>query len=335
MSGPRKHHYVPVFYQKNFANSQGLLWVYDRRLKTSKQLHPRSVCFQKDLYTLKRNNGPWERGLESVCLSYIDGVGSAAIRALQSEKPNQDVVETVAYFIGVQINRLPSAGRAISAMYVRSITEMSRLMAVNVGRMQSSIDRYTRKTGKTIDVSAESMVEAVRGQHFEVVATEVPFLQAIFRQAEFMSKVIMQLDWQILIAPPETGFIVCDNPVVVVPPSGIRAVGFLVPGTVKYFPLSYRHCLRLGGRGDSFGYRKISKETAQVINYNIAANSERFIMGPDKAQLASVVLRSGSTAEDTTPRFTVESFEQNDDGSLQMFTVQPTRYFYAKGPQAP
>src|SRR6267378_317635 len=157
MSGPRKHHYVPVFYQKNFANSQGLLWVYDRRLKTSKQLHPRSVCFQKDLYTLKRNNGPWERGLESVCLSYIDGVGSAAIRALQSEKPNQDVVETVAYFIGVQINRLPSAGRAISAMYVRSITEMSRLMAVNVGRMQSSIDRYTRKTGKTIDVSAESM----------------------------------------------------------------------------------------------------------------------------------------------------------------------------------
>jgi hypothetical protein len=24
---PRKHHYVPVFYQKSFANAEGLLWV--------------------------------------------------------------------------------------------------------------------------------------------------------------------------------------------------------------------------------------------------------------------------------------------------------------------
>jgi hypothetical protein len=27
---PRKHHYVPVFYQEGFANDAGLLWVYDR-----------------------------------------------------------------------------------------------------------------------------------------------------------------------------------------------------------------------------------------------------------------------------------------------------------------
>jgi hypothetical protein len=335
MSGPRKHHYVPVFYQKNFINSQGLLWVYDRRLRTYKLLHPRSVCCEKDLYTLKRKDGPWERRIESECLSYIDGAGSAAIRELLPGKPNQETCETLAYFIGVQINRLPSAGRAISALYATSFTEMTRLMTVNVGRMQSTIDRYTRKTGKTIDVSAESMVEAVRGDHLKVVVTEVPFLKAIFSQAEFMSKVIMQLNWQILVAPPESGFIICDNPVVVVPPSGIISVGFLVPGTVKYFPLTSRCCLRLGDRGVSFGYRKISKETLQIINYNIAANSERFIMGPDKAQLVSVVSRSGSTVEDSTPRFTVQAFAQNDDGSLQMFTVQPVRYFYGKGPQAP
>jgi hypothetical protein len=24
---PRKHHYVPVFYQRNFVNEKGLLWV--------------------------------------------------------------------------------------------------------------------------------------------------------------------------------------------------------------------------------------------------------------------------------------------------------------------
>ena len=48
-----KHHYVPVFYQKHFAASDGLLWVYDRKLKTCKQLYPLSICFQHDLYAFK------------------------------------------------------------------------------------------------------------------------------------------------------------------------------------------------------------------------------------------------------------------------------------------
>ena len=81
--------------------------------------------------------------------------------------------------------------------------------------------------------------------------------------------------------------------------------------------------------------RKISKETVQIINYNIAANSERFIMGPDKAQLVSVVSRSGSAEEDAAPRFTVECMNKTDDGSAIAFTVQPSRYFYGKEVQAP
>ncbi len=335
MSGPRKHHYVPVFYQKNFANSQGLLWVYDRRLKTYKELPPKSVCFEKDLYALKPEGAPRERRIESVCLSFIDGMGSAAIRELLSGEPSRETFETLAYFMGVQFNRLPSVGKGISAVYVRGASEMMRLMAADVGRMQSILDDYTRKTGESVNVSAESMVEAVKGDHVEVAATEVPFLQNIFSQAQSLSKVIERLDWQILVAPSETGFIICDSPVVVVPPRGIRAVGFLVPGAVKYFPLTYRHCLRLGDVGCSFGYRKVSKETVQVINHNIAANSERFIMGPEMPQLVSIVLRSGSVEEDSTPRFTVEAVEQDDDGSLQKITFQPRRYFYAKGPRAP
>ena len=35
---PRKHHYVPVFYQKNFTNDSELLWVYDRGLRALRML---------------------------------------------------------------------------------------------------------------------------------------------------------------------------------------------------------------------------------------------------------------------------------------------------------
>jgi hypothetical protein len=335
VSDARKHHYVPVFYQKNFCNASGLLWVYDRRLATYKELPPKSVCFEKDLYALKRENAPRERRIETVCLSLIDGMGSTAIRELLSGNASRDAFDALAYFIGVQFSRLPATGKAISSLYVRGASEVMRLMAVDVGRMQSVLDRYARETGEAIGVSAESMVDAVKQNGIEVVATEVPFLQNIFTMAEDLSDVIVRLDWQILVAPPQTGFIICDSPVVVVPPRGTDDVGFMVPGAVKYFPLTYRHCLRLGDEGGAFGCRKVSKETVQVINYNLAANSERFIMGPEKPQLVSVVLRSKSVDENSTPRFTVEATKQDDDGSLQKVTFQPRRYFYGKGPQAP
>jgi hypothetical protein len=334
VSEPRKHHYVPVFYQKQFTNAKGLLWVYDRRPQTYKELAPESVCFEKDLYALKPENAPRERRIESLVLSHIDGVGSSAIRELLSGQPNSQTIQALAYFIGVQFNRLPSIGRAVTAIWTKIGTDMLRVMTANVGRMQSILERYARDTGKSVDVSAESMVEAVRGGHIEAVATERPFLQSIFTQAESITDVIVGLDWQILVAPPGTGFVICDSPVVVVPQRGITDVGFLVPGTVKYFPLTYRYCLRLGDAGRSFSYRKVSKETVRMINYNIAANSERFIMGPEKAQLVSVVERSQSIQEDLTPRFTIETVEE-DDGPLQKISFQPRRYFYGRGSQAP
>lgn len=334
VSEPRKHHYIPVFYQKYFTNRGGLLWVYDRRLHTYKELSPRSVCFEKDLYAFKPENAPRERLIESMVLSYIDSLGSSAIRELLSREINNQTIPNLAYFVGVQFNRLPSVARAVSATWAKFGEGMLRQMTASVERMESVLERYNRDTENPITVSAESMVEAVRGGHVKAVATEVPFLQGIFSQAESVSGVIRQLDWQILEAPGATGFVICDSPVVVVPPRGVNDVGFLVPGAVKYFPLTHRHCLRLGDAGGAFSYRKVSKEKVQIINYNIAANSERFIMGPEKAQLVSVVKHSESIEEDLTPRFTTETVE-GGDGPLLKMTFQPRRYFYSKGSQAP
>jgi hypothetical protein len=51
-------------------------------------------------------------------------------------------------------------------------------------------------------------------------------------------------------------------------------------------------------------------------------------MGPVREQLESVVQRSGSAEMDPTPRFTLQTAEENDDGSIQMLTQNPRRYFY-------
>jgi hypothetical protein len=235
------------------------------------------------------------------------------------------------YFMAVQTHRTPTFARIMKEMYVYSAEEMMRLMAVDVGRMQSVLDRYSRDTGKSVNVSAESMVKAVREKGLKVEATEMAFLNHIFSQAESTSKVMAQLSWQTLIAPQNVGFITCDSPLTVVPPEGCPLVGLFVPGTVSYFPLSRQICVRLDGSDKPFGNRKISKEKVQVINRNIAANSERFVMGSDKAQLISAIKQSGSDKQDPTPRYTVEKVNPDDRGSYLKLTHHPTRYFYVKG----
>jgi hypothetical protein len=84
----------------------------------------------------------------------------------------------------------------------------------------------------------------------------------------------------------------------------------------------------MGDIGDMFRYRDVDRETVRVINQNVAANSTRFIMGPFIEQLESVVLRSASTAMDSTPRRTIETSYLNDAGSLQKISTNPRRYFY-------
>ena len=136
--------------------------------------------------------------------------------------------------------------------------------------------------------------------------------------------------WEILEAADGTGFIFCDCPVVVVPPKCSEQVGFAVPGSAKYFPLSRRLCVRLGEPGRKRSFRKLSKEEVRIVNHNIAANSERFIMSASKAQLENIVERSGCADMENTPRFICETVEADDDGALQKLSAQPRRYFYPK-----
>jgi hypothetical protein len=321
---------VPVFYQKHFTNSNGLLWVYDRARQRYQELPPQVVCVEKDLYALKPKDGPRDQRVESLALATADGMCASAVRNLMSGTlpPSPETSETIAYFVGLQSARLPWNREHISAIYRNALEEMMRLNTVSVDRMKSVLDHYAKETGDTVNVSAESMVEAVRHKQIQLTVTERPFLHHLFDQAEFVARLLSQMSWDILDSPPQAGFVLCDDPLAIVPSRGEGHIGLGIPGTVKYFPLTSQRCLRIGDIGNVFAHRKIDSHTVRIINQNIAANSDRFIMGPVREQLESVVMRSGSTGLDEEPKFTHAVSGQNDDGSLQRMTRNPRRYFY-------
>jgi hypothetical protein len=327
---PRKHHYVPIFYQRAFTNENELLWVYDRVRREYKELHPLVVCFEKDLYAVKPDNKPLDMQVETKILRSVDAFGSRAIREFIERKPTPESEDALALFIAFQWLRVPTQRRDIRATYVNLIDELTRISFANVERAKEVMERYAPDYKEGSSVTPESMVEAIQGKHVKVEATEMPFLTTMMEQAETLSELLPKLEWEILVAPNDTGFIICDCPVVVVPPKGSNDVGFLVPGSVKYLPIERHHCVRLGEPGTLRRYRTIDKEAVRTINQNIAANSERFIMGPSQLQLEHVVTRSESQRIERKPRLIVETVQSDEDGSLQKLVSQPRRYFYPK-----
>ena len=68
----------------------------------------------------------------------------------------------------------------------------------------------------------------------------------------------------------------------------------------------------------------------RVVNLNIAANSERFIMGHSRVQLENIVSHGGCAKIESTPRFTIETVQSDDNEALQKISAQLRRYFYPK-----
>jgi hypothetical protein len=329
-NAPRKHHYVPVFYQRNFTNDAGLLWVYDRVKQDYKELHPLSVCFKRDLYTVKPEGKPPDMQVETKLLQFIDSAGSVGIRDFLSNKPNSSAEQELALFMAFQWNRVPTMDRDIRVTYAQLIEELCRVSFSSVERAKSILEQVESETGKPLGLTPESMVRDVVEKRFEIVATETAFLGTMISQSMKLAGLLRRLDWEVLIASPETGFIICDGPVVVVPPRGSDQVGFVVPGSAKYFPLSRGLCLRLGEPGMTRRLRRLDKESVRLVNLNIAANSERFIMGSSRVQLENIVVRSGCQNIESVPRFTVETVESDENGSLQKLSIHSRRYFYPK-----
>jgi hypothetical protein len=260
----------------------------------------------------------------------VDSLGFRGIRDFRLGKPNAEAEQEVAFFMAFQWTRVPTFSRDVRFTYAKAIEELSRVAFANVERAKALMEQYAQDKGEPLKVTPESLVQFVTDKKYEIVATETAFLSTMMEQAMSLMRILLRLDWEVLVAPMETGFIICDCPVVVVPPRGSEQIGFLIPGSAKYFPLSRHLCLRLGEPGPKRRHRRIGKEEVRIVNQNIAANSERFIMGPSRVQLENVVSRSACAQAETSPRFTIETVESNEDGALQKITAQPRRYFYPK-----
>ncbi|HTU48835.1 MAG TPA: DUF4238 domain-containing protein [Bryobacteraceae bacterium] len=320
-------------YQKGFADVDEKLWLYDRHLQQYRKVHPKHICVENDLYTIDPEDTR-NSFIESEWLSKLDGEAATAIRLFQKRFPfDREWRESFSIFIAQQITRSPSFRDMTIANFRAMGEEILRLGFSDVERASELLERYHKHTGKTLPekITAQSLVEAK--DEVYVTVTERPFLEYMMKGVAFLARWIERFNWEVLVSPRNTGFIICDYPFTVVPPrSNPGAIGIAAIGATKYFPLTRQLCLRMTAPEFQFSYQTASKQEIRTINQNVAVNSERFIMGPNRKQVEFIIARSGTTRPDPIPRTTTDVIHRDDDNGLIRFSMWPRRrYFYLSG----
>lgn len=87
MSQPRDHHFIPVFYLKQWTNADGKLIEYSRPHNNkfvAKPVGPRATGFQRDLYAFGDCPPALAQYLESIFLQRTDSLASLALAKLLS-----------------------------------------------------------------------------------------------------------------------------------------------------------------------------------------------------------------------------------------------------------
>jgi len=144
--------------------------------------------------------------METNILSDFDGKSAAAIRELATlNPPRPETLAGLAVFAALQYLRVPTNDTFMRAIYSSGGNDLMEVMFSSVERAQASLRRYEQKTGKKLNVSAESMVEAVKSGSIEARANEIPFLRSIGEHTGFMAQTLAELKLQILIKSASRG----------------------------------------------------------------------------------------------------------------------------------
>lgn len=168
---PRKHHYVPIFYLKQWAGKDGRVVEYSRPYRDVKALrkYPAATGYQIDLYTLDGLPAEKAQTLESDFLRPIDGRAAEALRALICDDDTPWDVEMRSVwsrFLLSLIRRHPNS--------IRRLAEANRLELDRLGLASST---NTASTSAIFGRLIQSLIDSpnvggfINGMRWSVVTT--------------------------------------------------------------------------------------------------------------------------------------------------------------------
>ncbi len=277
----RRHHYLPVFYQRRFTDPRGLLWMHDLEQNKAKHLHPRAALAIENFNTIETNAGASdaiERGLAE-----IDGEGATALRRIEQGfwPAFGEVREALSMFIAFQLTRGPGF-RAQMDHYTHEITSL--MMKVQATRPDSVRRKLHERLGR--EPTKEEFNEEVKllrtfGERFKVSNNRQGHVRTMVgvHESGQIASILFRRAWS-LESTTSLDFITSDDPVTLwnKNPLPWEGVGVMTADEVR-FPLGTGSCLVMHHPWKVVPDRQtVPAERVLELNAWTILNSHRFVL---------------------------------------------------------
>lgn len=300
MTDPKRHHYVPQFYLKNFADESERVWVYDRATKEYRHQKTDQVAVIGHYYRIEKKDGTLSAEIERYLADEVEGPAATAMSKLErgegiTERERSDI----AVFVALQMTRVPDFEKRVMEMQEKKYRKINKMLFPTLEetkrKIEESMDEL--KTMGATDVDAQQMYEFI---HKDEYGIEIPRQNNIRMMLEMASRAaphFLHMDWLLMRAAKGGAFITSDNPFTIIPPQDHAAnsflgVGLLTPGAKKGIPISPRATLFMLDPGVRYGENTAPRDKLRIFNSYFTQTSDRFIFARDEAHLRSVVERS-------------------------------------------
>lgn len=284
LAEPKRHHYLAQRYLDGFADSDGRIWVFDRRTGKLRRDTPVNVGVETYLYRFEDPSGQ-TRSLEGF-FSFLENETWPAIDRLESgEIPSAADRQILAYYTAFQFTRTPrfrdktreSLRFALSEV-VRGLGDEDAIEAV-LAEMST--------TGMTDLPSKEALRELLPDfrKGYEMPAWGVPrlMMSLAFRIADALSKMSTAIRFA-----GDEAFITTESPVIFAVPPWAPEPSIVTPGAQKIVPLTKKVLVIYQDFGDMCGLYAPTREMTAFMNATLADAAEHLIIGPDEDLVRSM-----------------------------------------------
>jgi len=298
MSNPKRHHYLPEFYQKGFSGEGGI-WLYDRKENLFRNASPKNTGLIGHYYSINGSDGEKNPEVERI-LSVIEGHASSAIDTLERYGDlSDDGRYYLALFCALFLFRTPDFEADYNTMMSGMMKRMLKESFCDASHAEQAIAAFNSESGvEKITSKPEDFVDFVVRDDFTINVMRNASLSVILPLSEKIAFLLHHMEWIAVHNSTLLPFFTCDAPFVIVPPrdwnpNSWQGVGILTPGAHFIVPLTRKLSLVMGGEKKGLGHREVSLEThINPQNIAIASMTERFLLGPHEERLRELVTMS-------------------------------------------
>jgi len=282
MSRPdQKHHYLPVFYLRQWSGADGRLCEFSCPYGAVKPrfTHPDGTGYMRGLYRIEGLPPETMNVIETQFLMPTDGSASDAMKALAAGKPFPKPVQMRHAWVRFILS--------LMLRYPEAIDGMKRRLRENVGKVYA-------ETRKETDPATFEEYEAQMGND-EMARLHGKLLMDLMLDSR-MGRLIFGMHWGVIsFSRAEHTLLTSDRPVI-----------------SNVFPLSANHvCLPIGPQrvffacateaADKEMQRQDPRTIMRVMNDEIAKRAFRYVYGDNARQLRFVENRLGGAKQKPVP----------------------------------